>query len=298
MMAKKNNKPHTRPSQAAPFSRNKRWDNIRIGYLCFFSWLMLESIYISWTQDVFAEVVPWYGFFIQLILVSVAVIFASQLQIEQRTPSTPMWQHLGLRWQGIDLKKVGICTLLYVTLCYISYVKTVEEDQLNKKSAEMALAAIPRWKRFIAAIKEIFSAAPSPAEVPAPVLAKPWWGIWMIGLVICVLGPITEEMLFRGVIINELRYRGVYPMLVWVVSSLLFTIVHGMVDWRINVSIFIGGMLLGWLRERTGSLFVPIWAHIVYNTTAFLGTLYLLSHGVTLPDVQFVKTIKYYYGLC
>ncbi|MEM9569687.1 MAG: CPBP family intramembrane glutamic endopeptidase [Bacteroidota bacterium] len=296
MIAKKNNKIHTRPSQASPLSRNKPWDNIRIGYLCLFSWLMITNIYTSWTQNITPQVIPWYVFFIQPLLVSVAIIFAGQLQIEKRTPNTSMWQHLGLRWQGINLKKVGLCTFLYLVICYLGYVTAVEKDQLDKKSAETALAAIPHWKRFIATIKEMFSTTAVPVAEPGPTLAKPWWGIWMIGLVICVLGPITEEMLFRGILINELHFQGVYPILVQVVSAILFTIAHGQVDWYNNVSIFLLGMLFAWLRQRTGALFIPIWAHIVHNTRLFIGILYLLSHQVTLLDAQFVKTIKHYYG--
>lgn len=295
MIATKDNKPSPKPNQAAPFSLEQLWDGIRIGYLCFFCGLMVVSTYQSWTQNSVIVVIPWFSFYLQLLFSSVAIIFAGQLQIEKRTPNISMWQHLDLRWKGVNLTKVGICTFLYLVICYMECVKAVRQDQLDKKSAEMALAAIPRWKRFIAAIKEMFSG--TAVAAPASALAKPWWGIWMIGLFICVLGPITEEMLFRSILVKELRYRGVYPILVNVVSAILFTVVHGQVDLSMNVFLFLLGMLFAWLRQRTGTLFIPTWAHIVYNTSVFIGMLYLLSHGVALSDVQFVKTIKHYYTL-
>jgi membrane protease YdiL (CAAX protease family) len=79
---------------------------------------------------------------------------------------------------------------------------------------------------------------------------------------VCVLAPVCEEMLFRGVILRGFLAR--YPR--WhaiVASSLVFGAAH------LNLyQLFVGlvlGVLLGWLYERTRSLVPCIGLHAFYN---------------------------------
>ena len=215
-------------------------------------------------------VVPWHAFLLHPLLMSVAILFASQLQIEKRKLNTSISRHLGLRWQGIDLEIIGLLSLIYVMLFYID-----GGDELSKKSAKMGVDALSRAKDLA--------------------LPKPWWGIWVVGLYICLLAPITEEMLFRGVIMHELRMQGLSKTYAWLATSILFMIAHGRVGWTTSAFILILGLQFGWMRMKTGTLLVPIWAHILHNTLVFCTILYLLSSGLDLRNIQFVKTIKHYY---
>jgi uncharacterized protein len=81
-------------------------------------------------------------------------------------------------------------------------------------------------------------------------------------LMICVLAPVIEEMLFRGLILRGFLAR--YPR--WpaiVVSALLFGASH------LNLYQFVlasfSGIVLGWLYERTRSLIPCIALHAAYN---------------------------------
>lgn len=306
MIAKNNNSPKTRPHKMSTiWSPDKLWDYFRISYLWFFFFWSLNGIYMAWTQStVVAEVIPWHSFVIQIIFIYFAIIFATQLQIEKRKLNTSFVNYLGFRWQKVDIKKIVLCTLVYLILHYTSVLKELaqyQQDQLQKASIKVITEDIPLWKQWIASVKTMFTTPKLEKTVTLPLasasLPKPWWAIWCIGLSICVLSPITEEMLFRGVIINELKYQRIYPKLALILSSVLFMISHGFFSFEANLLLVLFGMLYGWLRYRSGTLYLPIWLHILKNTTNFLSILYLLYHGVDLPNGHFIKTIKYYTNL-
>jgi membrane protease YdiL (CAAX protease family) len=78
----------------------------------------------------------------------------------------------------------------------------------------------------------------------------------------CVAAPLLEEMLFRGVIVRSfLQQYSRTQSILW--SSLLFALAH------LNVYQFftalVLGVVLGWLYERTRSLWPSICLHTVFN---------------------------------
>lgn len=81
-------------------------------------------------------------------------------------------------------------------------------------------------------------------------------------LVICVIGPVIEEMLFRGIILRGFLANYTVQKSI-ILSSVLFALYH-MNLYQIPVA-FILGCFLGWLYARTRSLWPCIVAHISYN---------------------------------
>lgn len=79
--------------------------------------------------------------------------------------------------------------------------------------------------------------------------------------VMCILAPIFEELLCRGVIMSLLRRYGVIKMLIF--SSLAFALLH--LNIQTMIPIFMLGLLLGTFRLTTGSLAAPIVAHSANN---------------------------------
>lgn len=78
----------------------------------------------------------------------------------------------------------------------------------------------------------------------------------------CVVGPIVEEIFFRGLIFSALR-RHSSRLVAMVVSASLFAAAHtNLVGF---VPILVLGCLLAYLYERTGSLMGPMAVHIVHN---------------------------------
>lgn len=81
----------------------------------------------------------------------------------------------------------------------------------------------------------------------------------------CLLIPIAEELLFRGVVYKRLRLMaGVRPALIG--SALIFGFVHFNLVQFLYAGIL--GLLLAFLLEKTGFLYAPILGHIAANTIA------------------------------
>lgn len=83
-------------------------------------------------------------------------------------------------------------------------------------------------------------------------------------LSLCVLGPLFEELLFRGALLHALApYGGRFAALV---SALLFAMMHG--NFMQGVPTFIIGLYLAWITLRAGCILAAILAHMIYNTYA------------------------------
>lgn len=81
----------------------------------------------------------------------------------------------------------------------------------------------------------------------------------------CILGPIIEELLFRGYILKGLRNK--YGMTVaLLVSSVIFAVFHLNIVQILNA--FIMGIIFGLLYIKTGSVFSCMLAHILNNSIA------------------------------
>ena len=91
-----------------------------------------------------------------------------------------------------------------------------------------------------------------------------WSAIMTLSL--CVLGPLFEELLFRGALLHALApYGGRFAALV---SALLFAMMHG--NFMQGVPTFIIGLYLAWITLRAGCILPAILAHMIYNTYATL----------------------------
>lgn len=82
-------------------------------------------------------------------------------------------------------------------------------------------------------------------------------------LVVVVLAPVVEELLFRGFLINRWGRRWGLPTGI-VLSSAVFAVLHA--HW---VGLFVFGLVMALLYVATGSLWAPILAHVLNNATAF-----------------------------
>ena len=84
-----------------------------------------------------------------------------------------------------------------------------------------------------------------------------------------VVAPVIEELVFRGFFQSAIRTAFGKQKAI-IISGLIFAIVH--LDAQIFLQIFILGLLLAYLFEKTGSLIAPIAVHFFHNsaTLAFV----------------------------
>lgn len=95
--------------------------------------------------------------------------------------------------------------------------------------------------------------------------------------IVGVFVPAAEETFFRGMFYGWLRARW-GPAVGAVVSALVFAAAHG--SPRIGPQIFVIGIVLAWLYERSRSLFASIIAHGTVNTISLVMILYY-ANGAT-----------------
>ncbi len=88
--------------------------------------------------------------------------------------------------------------------------------------------------------------------------------VFTLGLV----GPACEELLFRGVILGGLLQKSTRWLLPVLFQALLFALVH-LNPWQFAYALPMG-VLLGWLRVRTGSVWPPLLLHTANNLAAVL----------------------------
>lgn len=90
--------------------------------------------------------------------------------------------------------------------------------------------------------------------------------------VLCLLGPFTEEIFFRGLCYTLIRaHTGIWGAVA--LSSLLFGVSHLLTAGALGVVIapLVGGIVFALLYEYTGSLFAPFTLHAVGNFILFSG---------------------------
>lgn len=85
---------------------------------------------------------------------------------------------------------------------------------------------------------------------------------------IVVLGPLTEELIFRKGLLDTMRQNHYFPAWAIVVSAVAFGVVHG--NPAQIPGAFLFGLLLGWIYWRTGSIWTVWGIHALNNLIGVL----------------------------
>ena len=87
----------------------------------------------------------------------------------------------------------------------------------------------------------------------------------------CLLGPVLEELLYRGVLLQTMRkYNERFAIFL---SALIFGLMHQ--NYQQFILGFIVGIPLAVVTIKCGSLLPAIFTHIIMNTTATIGSCWL-----------------------
>jgi uncharacterized protein len=94
----------------------------------------------------------------------------------------------------------------------------------------------------------------------------------ILGVIVVILGPVCEELVFRGFLMPLLvRSLGVAAGIV--VTGILFGCMHGYEyewSWRHILLISTAGCVFGWGRYKTGSTMTAAFMHSTFNLTQFV----------------------------
>lgn len=98
-------------------------------------------------------------------------------------------------------------------------------------------------------------------------------GVRHLGLFITfvLVAPVVEELVFRGYFFQVWRNSFLKLWGALLLTSAVFTLIHaGQYPLQVLVILFSFSLLLGWAREKTGSVYVPIAMHAANNLVAFI----------------------------
>ena len=110
------------------------------------------------------------------------------------------------------------------------------------------------------------------------------FGIWGGIFRVVILAPVVEELLFRGVIFSGFQ-RNYHAFWAIFLSALLFALFH-LNPWQFGPT-FLLGLILGWVRLRTGSLLAAIFTHALHN-----GMIFLIVYFKIAPEVILLPANK------
>ncbi len=112
--------------------------------------------------------------------------------------------------------------------------------------------------------------------------------MFLVSLVVIALIPgIGEELVFRGLIQNEMYRANKNPHVAIWLTAIIFSAIH--LQFLGFVPRVLLGAFLGYVYYWSGNLLVPMLAHFLNNGLQLLG-LYLYQHGVLSYNVEETKS--------
>lgn len=126
---------------------------------------------------------------------------------------------------------------------------------------------------------------------------------WLSFILMVIVAPITEEILFRGVVLDCLLFR-YSPIVSIVISSVIFGLAH-LNPWQF-IDAFIIGLLSGFLYYKYKNLTINVVLHSSVNLIGFLIMIFfseyslisdIYEHYTKTPIVIFVSLFLFFVGL-
>ncbi|MGE5648361.1 MAG: lysostaphin resistance A-like protein [Acidobacteriota bacterium] len=110
-------------------------------------------------------------------------------------------------------------------------------------------------------------------KMPMEELLRDRGSILLVGLFAITLGPLFEELAFRGFLM-PLLMRTFGPVAGIALQAAPFAILHGAEyawAWQQLILMFLAGAAFGWMRYKTGSTAASTYMHAGYNLVALTG---------------------------
>lgn len=166
-----------------------------------------------------------------------------------------------------------------VVMVHFTWKKWCSMDLSYIKSGPWLVLALTVMAALSSLLPSVWIAELLPEEVTENILGETFEQLLASPLgyiVVGLLAPVLEEVVFRGAILRRLleRKAGEAPLtsrqvrIAIVSSAALFSIIH--MNPAQMPHAFVIGILLGWLYYRTGSILPGVLFHWVNNTMAFL----------------------------
>ncbi len=176
------------------------------------------------------------------------------------SPTPATYLSLKKKPSAVSLLVAGL--VVYTILPFLNYVSEWNQDI----SLPASLAGIEDWMKA----KEMQAEQLLRVFLKTDTLA----GLGLNLLTVALVPAIGEELLFRGVLLRLMKEITKSTHLAVVISAILFSAVH--LQFFGFFPRFLLGLLLGYVFVFTGSLWVPVFLHLVNNASSVV--VYYLHH--------------------
>lgn len=222
----------------------------------------------------------------QVLWVSISFIGASLMIaiIANVLQQTGFWQ-IDETASSINLAvlALGSSTYLLMLAILIGLPQLIRGSKVSLKT--LGLNRLPQWRDLgitalavpiyvvflVAAMALVSTLLPTvdleQAQDIGLSMVSPGIEMWLVFLLLVVLGPVVEELVFRGYLYGKLRATKAPVWLIIVVSSALFGAAH--MQWNVAIDTFILGAVMCVTREIAGSIWPAIMMHMLKNGLAF-----------------------------
>ncbi len=176
---------------------------------------------------------------------------------------------------------VTYAVVIPITLLFLHYdgdlssIRRMLRLETPKKAA-LLLAGIPLIVTIMDLILNLiygFAYIGAFGEPSPPDIGVTWesstLSIVLVLLSTVIIGPIAEELMFRGYVLDSIRkIHG--DVLGIILSALLFGMIH-FDPYTVGMAT-LGGVLYGYIRVKTGSLWPSVVSHMIWNAMAMVVT--------------------------
>ncbi len=191
---------------------------------------------------------------------------------------------------GSDTLKTPLIATIFSVLVYslsfifllftLKHIKSLKEpvtrngfgfkDLVTFSDIGLAIAGLFGYLTFSAILTALFSVFPwfnltENQPLLYSTLISPLNKVFA-AIALVVVGPILEEVIYRGLIYGKLRKKHSLITSILIVS-ILFGFLHG--QWNVGVDVFALSVVACLMRETTGTIYAGIILHILKNTIAF-----------------------------
>jgi CAAX protease family protein len=102
----------------------------------------------------------------------------------------------------------------------------------------------------------------------------------LLVIAVVIMAPLFEELFFRGFLYAGWSQSRLGVNATIVLTSVLWSVQHVQYSWYGILQIFVMGIVLGWLRKKTGSIYPPLLMHAVWNMVATLPILLYINGAI------------------
>ena len=244
---------------------------------------------------VIAQVIVGFGIQFVMGIIASNQASANGISISTQEEAVAIGTEYYAQHMGIDLAGRAIFLILAFFIYFLikkkNYLKEISFEKTSGKKIVAALFGAAFVIFFVNGLLNVITPQDQLQSFQEASSVLYTYPLWQAILANALLVPIAEEIVFRGLMFTSLQ-KAMPNVAVALITSVFFGLVHGQLIWMISA--FVIGLVLSFVRIKTGSILPTILMHILINTYATL----LSYQVIVIPSYAVLYTLFAFGGLC